>query len=49
MGQYQRRFFFDQHGKLTSHFGIAHVPAVVAQKGQLLEVREIVLPAKGAS
>jgi conjugal transfer pilus assembly protein TraW len=49
MGEYQRRFFFDQHGKLTSHFGIAHVPAVVSQKGQLLEVREIVLPVKGAS
>lgn len=49
MSEYQRRFFFDQHGKLTGHFGITHVPAVVAQKGQLLEVREIVLPAKGAS
>jgi conjugal transfer pilus assembly protein TraW len=49
MGEFQRRFFFDQHGKLTSHFGIAHVPAVVSQKGQLLEVREIVLPTKGGS
>lgn len=48
MSEYQRRFFFDQHGKLTAHFGITHVPAVVSQKGQLLEVREIVLPAKGA-
>jgi conjugal transfer pilus assembly protein TraW len=49
MGEFQRRFFFDQYGKLTSHFGIAHVPAVVSQKGELLEVREIVLPPKGAS
>ena len=49
MGEYQRRFFFDQQGKLTSHFGIGHVPAVVSQQGELLEVREIVLPAKGAS
>jgi conjugal transfer pilus assembly protein TraW len=49
MGEYQRRFFFDQHGKLTSHFGIDHVPAVVSQKDQLLEVREIVLPVKGAA
>lgn len=49
MGEYQRRFFFDQHGTLTGHFGIAHVPAVVSQKGELLEVREVVMPAKGAS
>ena len=49
MGEYQRRFFFDQQGKLTQHFGIAHVPAVVAQAGEALEVREIVLPRKDAS
>lgn len=49
MGEYQRRFFFDQQGKLTSHFGIAHVPAVVSQAGEALQVREIVLPKKGAS
>ena len=48
MGEYQRRFFFDQQGKLTGHFGITHVPAVVSQKGQLLEVREVVLRAKEA-
>lgn len=48
MGEYQRRFFFDQQGKLTDHFGITHVPAVVSQKGQLLEVREVVLRAKEA-
>lgn len=48
MGEYQRRFFFDQHGTLTAHFGIAHVPAVVSQQGEVLEIREIVLPAKGA-
>ncbi len=49
MGEYQRRFFFDQQGKLTAHFGIAHVPAVVSLAGEALQVREIVLPAKGAS
>ena len=49
MGEYQRRFFFDQQGKLTQHFGIGHVPAVVSQAGEALQVREIVLPKKGAS
>ncbi len=49
MGEYQRRFYFDQQGKLTTHFGIAHVPAVVTQQGEALEVRELVLPRKGAS
>lgn len=46
MGEYRRRFFFDQQGRLTGHFGITHVPAVVSQKGQLLEVREVALRAK---
>lgn len=40
----QRRFYFDQGGKLIRHFGIAAVPARVRQQGRALEVSEIVLP-----
>jgi conjugal transfer pilus assembly protein TraW len=40
----KRRFFFDQEGKLTNRFRIAHVPAVVSQAGRVLRVSEIVLP-----
>lgn len=44
----QRRFYFDQGGKLTAKFGIRAVPARVRQQGRLLEVSEIALPPKGA-
>ena len=44
MGEYKRRFFFDQQGKLTEHFGIAHVPAVVSQQGEALKIRELLVP-----
>lgn len=40
----QRRFYFDQGGKLSTRFGIRAVPARVRQQGRLLEVSEIVLP-----
>lgn len=39
----QRRFYFDQKGTLTRHFGIRAVPAVVEQQGRTLAVRELVL------
>jgi len=42
----QRRFYFDQGGKLTERFGIRSVPARVSQQGRLLEVSEIALPPK---
>ena len=42
----QRRFYFDQDGKLTERFGIRSVPARVRQQGRLLEVSEIALPPK---
>lgn len=42
----KRRFYFDQKGKLTSRFGIQHVPAVVAQEGKVMRVSEITI-AKG--
>ena len=48
MGEKKRRFFFDQQGKLTSHFGIARVPAVVEPAGQLLRISEIEMPGAGA-
>ena len=42
----QRRFYFDQGGKLVAHFAIRAVPARVRQRGRQLEVSEIALPTK---
>jgi len=43
----QRRFFFDQGGKLVRHFNIKAVPATVKQQGRLLLVTEHpVMPAR---
>lgn len=39
----QRRFYFDQGGKLVRHFGIKALPARVRQNGRLLEISEIAL------
>ena len=36
----QRRFYFDQNGTLTQHFGIRAVPAVVEQQGRQLLITE---------
>ena len=36
----QRRFYFDQGGKLTEHFAIRAVPAVVEQQGRQLLITE---------
>ena len=44
----QRRFYFDQGGKLTEKFGIKAVPARVRQSGRILEVSEIALPPRKA-
>lgn len=44
----QKRFYFDQGGKLTTHFGIKAVPALVEQQGRVLLIREIELARKGA-
>ena len=44
----QRRFYFDQGGKLTQKFGIRAVPAWVRQNGRMLEVSEITLPPRKA-
>ena len=42
----QRRFYFDQGGKLTAKFNIKAVPARVRQQGRILEVSEIALPTR---
>jgi conjugal transfer pilus assembly protein TraW len=44
----QRRFYFDQGGKLTEKFGIKAVPARVRQNGRVLDVSEIALPPRKA-
>jgi conjugal transfer pilus assembly protein TraW len=44
MRQRQRRFYFDQGGKLVAHFGIRATPATVAQDGRALRVTEWPLP-----
>ena len=41
MTRFQRRFYFDQGGYLTTRFGIEAVPAVVSQDGRLLKISEI--------
>ena len=43
MTKRQRRFYFDQGGKLTSKFGIKHTPAVVKQDGRVMSVEEVAL------
>ncbi len=45
----QRRFYFDQEGKLTGKFGIRHVPAVVEQAGRVLKITEMPVPAMRAA
>ena len=42
----QRRFYFDQGGKLIAHFGIRALPARVRQNGRVLDVSEVALPSR---
>ena len=44
MRTHQRRFYFDQEGKLTSHFGITRTPALVEAKGNVLLITEQAIP-----
>jgi conjugal transfer pilus assembly protein TraW len=37
-------FYFDQHGSITQKLGITQVPAIVAQNGKALRIREIKIP-----
>ena len=41
MEQYQVRFYFDQNGKLTRHFNIKQVPAIIEPKGDKLIISEV--------
>lgn len=43
MKEHHIRLYFDQKGKLTSQFGITHVPAQVAQFGKRFRVKEVVI------
>lgn len=43
----QRRFYFDQEGRLTGKLGIQHTPAVAVQDGRVLKLSEVLL--KGSS
>lgn len=45
----QRRFYFDQGGKLTGHFGIRHTPALVEQRGEILMVTEQAIARRGGA
>lgn len=38
--EWQRKVFFDQHGKLVSHFSVVAVPSVVLQDGKQLRIEE---------
>ncbi len=48
MTAHQRRFYFDQGGRLTTRFGIHAVPAVVVQEGHAMRVNEIAKLKAGA-
>lgn len=48
MKAHQRRFYFDQGGKLTERFWIAHTPALVEQQGDVLRITEQALPGRAA-
>lgn len=39
----QKQVYFDQEGRLTTRFGIAHVPAMVSQEGLVLRIKEFLL------
>ena len=47
MKAHQRRFYFDQDGRLTSYFGIRRTPALVEQRGDVLIVTEQAISRKG--
>ena len=39
----QRRFYFDQEGRLTGKLGVRHTPAVAVQDGRVMKLTEIKL------
>lgn len=40
---WRRQVFYDQDGTLTRHFHIKRVPAVLSQKGKVLQIQEVAL------
>lgn len=47
MTKRQRRFYFDQEGRLTGKLGVRHTPAVAEQDGRVVKLSEIVLRGRG--
>lgn len=43
ISHWQRPVYFDQQGKLINKLRILHVPAIVLQKGELLQIKEVKL------
>ena len=43
MTRRQRRFYFDQEGRLTGKLGVRHTPAVAVQDGRVMKLSEIKL------
>jgi conjugal transfer pilus assembly protein TraW len=43
MKKYQKRFYFDQYGKISAHFNLKHVPTVIEQAGLKLKISEVKL------
>ncbi len=48
MAALKRQFWFDQDGVITRRFGIAHTPALLSQKDDLIAVHEVALRHEGA-
>jgi len=46
--EHEDKVYFDQHGELTTRFGIMASPAIVQQDGLMLKVEEIKLTTAGA-
>lgn len=41
--QCKKQIYFDQGGRLTTRFGITHVPAIISQDGLALRIKEVLL------
>jgi conjugal transfer pilus assembly protein TraW len=39
--EYKNEVYFDQHGELTTKFGIKYVPAIARQEGLSMRIDEI--------
>lgn len=41
--RFNKSIYFDQEGRLTSRFGVTHVPAIIIQEGSTLHIKEVAL------